>query len=96
MTQINPFSGAVVKAQTQQPQGIARQRQIRRAQNLSKNAALQGDRLEHEVESADALHGINDQGSSHNPQRRPQQGAHAARGREEDAGADAPHLDVRA
>jgi hypothetical protein len=71
MTQINPFTGAIVQGtQVQQRQGAEKERHIRRLQNLGKNAALQGDRLEHQVESADALPAINDQGTSNNPRRR--------------------------
>ena len=53
MTQINPFLGAVAQStQVQQRQSAEKQRQIRRLQNLGKNAALQGEEVDHEVESA--------------------------------------------
>jgi len=62
MSQINPFTGAIIQSTfVQQRQGDDKERQIRRVQNLGKNAALQGDRLEHQVESSDALQPIHDQ-----------------------------------
>lgn len=75
MTQINPFTGAIVQSMQVQPRLSAeKDRQIRRMQNLTKNAALQGDRLEHQVESADALHPADDgQDSQLGHQKNPQQ-----------------------
>jgi hypothetical protein len=94
MTQINPFTGAIIQGtQVQQRQGIEKERHIRRVQNLSKNAALQGDRLEHQVESSDALGSINDQGTKYNPQRRPPQ-RHAPGKTQHDEGQE--HIDVKA
>ena len=72
MTQINPFTGAIIQGSQLPPRQIAdKDRQIRRAQNLAKNSALQGDQLEHQVESADALHATNDSRDSFHQQRRP-------------------------
>ncbi|HEX2973149.1 MAG TPA: hypothetical protein VHP11_12505 [Tepidisphaeraceae bacterium] len=66
MTQINPFTGSLIQSMQVQPrQSAEKDRQIRRMQNLSKNAALQGDQLEHQVESSDALHATNDGNASH-------------------------------
>jgi len=71
MTQINPFTGAIIAAGHVAPQqSAAKDRQIRRTQNLGKNAALQGDHLEHEVESTDTLHSINDGGNPGGQKRR--------------------------
>ena len=64
MTQINPFTGAIIQSgQVQPKQSAEKDRQIRRLQNLGKNAALQGDHLEHQVESSDALHSTDDRGA---------------------------------
>jgi hypothetical protein len=72
MTQINPFTGAIIQGSQLQGRQISdKDRQIRRAQNLAKNSALQGDQLEHQVESADALHATNDSRDSYQQQRRP-------------------------
>lgn len=72
MTQINPFTGAIIQSTQVQPkQSAEKDRQIRRLQNLSKNAALQGDRLEHQVESSDTMHAADDgQDTSQHQQRR--------------------------
>jgi hypothetical protein len=69
MTQINPFTGAMAgSTQVQQSQSVAKERHARRVQNLGKNSALQGEELEHQVESADALHAINDRNDSYQPE----------------------------
>lgn len=96
MTQINPFTGAIIQGMQVQPrQGAEKDRQVRRVQNLSKNSALQGDELEHQVESAVAPHATDDgQENAYNPQRRstPQQAHHEDDS--EDGGT--PHVDVTA
>jgi hypothetical protein len=94
MTQINPFTGAIIAGtQVQQRQGVEKGRHIRRLQNLGKNAALQGDRLEHQVESSDTLQPINDQGTSNNPRRKsPQRQPPKKTNDDEEQG----HIDVTA
>jgi hypothetical protein len=73
MSQINPFTGAIIQStQVQQTKSTAQDKHIRRVQNLGKNSALAGDELEHQVESSDALHPANDRGDSYQPQRQPQ------------------------
>jgi hypothetical protein len=73
MSQINPFTGAIIQStQVQQTKSSAHDKHIRRVQNLDKNSALQGDELEHQVESADSLHPTNDRGDSYQPQRQQQ------------------------
>jgi hypothetical protein len=73
MTPINALNAAIVQgSQVQQRQSTDRQRQIRRVQNLSKNSALQGDTLEHQVESADAVGSVGDGRDSTHPRRRRQ------------------------
>ena len=73
MSQINPFTGAIIQGSLVPPrQSAEKDRQIRRGQNLTKNSALQGDQLEHQVESADAPHAVNDgQDHTYHPNRRP-------------------------
>src|SRR2546430_9374236 len=74
VSQINPFTGAIIQStQVQQTKSSAQDKHIRRVQNLGKNAALQGDTLEHQVESTDALHPAGDGGDSYQPQRQPPQ-----------------------
>lgn len=74
MTPINGLNAGIVQgSQVQQRQATDRQRQIRRVQNLSKNSALQGDKLEHQVESADAVGPAGDGQDSFHPQQRRQQ-----------------------
>ena len=96
MTQINPFTGAIVQGMQVQPrQSAEKDRQIRRVQNLSKNSALQGDQLEHQVESADAPNAVSDgQEHAYNPQRRTPRQQSNPLSSEEDGGT--PHVDVTA
>jgi hypothetical protein len=92
MTQINPLTGAVIQSTQVQPrQSAEKDRQIRRMQNLGKNTSLQGDRLEHEVESADALHRPDDGQGSHQEQRQ-QQHPQGKPSRDEGP----PHIDLTA
>lgn len=89
MTQINPFTGAVIQSgQVSANQNASRQRQIRRLQNLSKNTALRGDDLEHQVESSDALHGAHNE-ESYQPRREQPQRPSNPSGQEE-------HIDLTA
>jgi hypothetical protein len=97
MSQINPFTGAIIQGMQVPPrQGAEKDRQLRRVQNLSRNSALQGDQLEHQVESADAPHAVNDgQEHTYNPQRRsarPQQ----ANSQDKDEDGKTPRVDVTA
>jgi hypothetical protein len=70
MTQINPFTWIAQAGQAPQSQA-ARERQLRRAQNLARNAALTGAELEHQVESADAVREAQDH-DPNTPERRRQ------------------------
>ncbi|HEV8606366.1 MAG TPA: hypothetical protein VGQ99_13420 [Tepidisphaeraceae bacterium] len=73
MSQINPFTGAIIQStQVQQTKSTSQDKHIRRVQNLGKNAALQGDDLEHQVESTDALHPAADRNDSYQPRRQPE------------------------
>lgn len=74
MSQINPFSGYVAgSAQVQRQQAADKDRQVRRAQQLTKNVALEDDQLEHQVESAEELKPVREQRDQDqsNQQRRP-------------------------
>ncbi len=93
MTQINPFTAIIQSGQVQQQHSAEKKRQLRRMQNLGKNAALQGDRLEHQVESSDAVQAIHDQENSYQPQRR---SGHRPPPPKPNADDEGEHLDVTA
>ena len=95
MTQINPFTGSVLQAPVvQRQQAAEKDRQIRRTQDVEKNAALQGDQLEHQVESTEALSEIHDEDSP-DPRKRKQPAPHEEKNRSDETGDD-PHLDLTA
>jgi hypothetical protein len=95
MTQINPLTGSVIQSTQVQPrQSADKDRQIRRLQNLGKNAALQGDRLEHQVESTDAQQVIQDSQDSSRQQRRPPRKPRPTEGADEQDGQT--HMDLKA
>ncbi len=61
MSQINPFTGSIVQApQVQRAQAAEKDRQLRKLNDLAKNAALQDDQLQREVESSQAVTPISD------------------------------------
>jgi len=96
MTQINALTGAIAQGtQIKQTQSASRDRQIRRTQNLGKNSALTGDELEHQVESSDALHGINDRNDSYQPQKRKPSKKKGSPPKTDGSG-EAQHIDVKA
>jgi hypothetical protein len=93
MSQINPFTGSILQApQVQRQQAADKDRQLRRAVDQEKNSALQGDRLEHQVESSEELSPIHDDDTPDPRKRRKQQ---QTKPREPDA-QDQSHLDVTA
>jgi hypothetical protein len=95
MSQINPFTGSVLQApQVQRQQATDKDKQLRRAVDQEKNSALQGDRLEHQVESAEELAEIHDQDTP-DPRKRKKQ-PHGDDENAKDAGDDEQHLDVTA
>lgn len=97
MTQINPFTAAIAgSTQVQQKQSVAKERQLRRVQNLGKNSALQGDELEHQVESADALHPAEDRSDSYQPQRKPQRPKRQPPPKRNDSDDGEKHIDMTA
>src|SRR3954469_550723 len=95
MSQINPFTGSVLQApQVQRQQATDKDRQLRRAIDQQKDAALQGEQMEHQVESAEELTPINDQDTP-DPRKRKKQ-ANGPDDDHRDAGEDEQHLDVTA
>lgn len=95
MSQINPFTGSIVQApQVQRAQAAEKDRQVRKLHDLTKNAALQGDQLQHEVESSEALTPVQDEQLSKQPKRRRGQ----SRQRSPSDADDTPetHIDVTA
>jgi hypothetical protein len=94
MTQINPFTGSILQSPiVQRQQSAEKDRQVRRAQDVEKNAALQGDRLDHQVESSEALSPIHDEDS---PDPRSRKRPSHVKERTHDDPADDSHLDLTA
>jgi hypothetical protein len=92
VSSINPFSGYVAQGtQVERLQAAEKSRQVRREQTLSKNVAAQDDQLEHQVESADAIVSIHDDGQHQNPHQHQRRNPPKP-----DEGEDPPHLDVTA
>jgi hypothetical protein len=92
MSQINPFTGSIVQApNVQRTQAADKDRQLRRASDLAKNAALAGDQLQHEVESSEALTPTGDDQQRKPPKRK---NPHSNLPAEDDDGES--HLDVTA
>jgi hypothetical protein len=91
MTDFNPLAGAILgSAQTQQIAGIEKQRQIRRAQTLRKNAADREDEFEHQVESAEEIHPVDDGGDDNSNSKRQRSK------RDDDLNDPPPRIDVTA
>ncbi len=94
MSQINPFTGAIIQStQLQQTKSTTQDKHIRRVQNLSKNAGLTGDQLEHQVESTDALHPTGDRSDSYQPQRQP---PHKQKQKQQDENEPPKNIDLTA
>jgi hypothetical protein len=79
MTDFNPLAGAILgSTQAQNVLGAEKQRQLRRTQALRKDVAAGEDRYEHQVESAEELHPIDDgdpnHSDPHGKRRQPQRG----------------------
>ncbi len=92
MSQINPFTWVAQQGQVQQKQTVAKASQVRRAQNVARNAALTGDELEHQVESPDAIRRAED----HDPTLPEQRTAKHHDTHKDDQEDDPPTLDIRA
>ncbi len=62
MSQINHFAGSVLQAtQVQKQQETEKNRQVRRANALLKNIAVEDDRLEYQVESPEEIKPIREE-----------------------------------
>ena len=93
MSQINPFTGAIIQStQVQQTKSTSHDKHIRRVQNLNKNSGLTGDQLEHQVESTDALHPAADR-DSYQPQQKP---PHKQKPRQQDESDPPKNVDLTA
>jgi hypothetical protein len=93
LSQIDPFIGSAIQATgVQRTQASEKDRQMRRAQDLEKNAGLTGDRFEHAVESAEALDPVHDE-----PKKDPRKKRPATKQQKEEAESDQePGLDLTA
>ena len=95
MTQINPFTGSILQApQVQRQQAAEKDRQLRRVTDQEKDSALQGDQLEHQVESSEELAAIHDQDTPDPRKRRKPTKPNDANA--DPASDDEQHLDVTA
>ena len=95
MTYLNPLIAPIVQGpQAQKAAAADKERQVARAQALAKNSAAEGDRFEHQVESADALSRVGDDpsqgGQPRQQQHKPSQRPDGA----DDADAGPSHIDV--
>ena len=90
MTTFNPLTGSLVPAVPVQRTATDKDRQIARSQALQKNTAAEGERVEHQVESADALQAAGDQSGGGNAGGQPRQQKKSST---EDG---KPHIDVKA
>ena len=92
MTDFNPLAGSILgSTQAQHQIDVEKQRQVRRAQALSKNVAARNEQLEHQVESSDEVtpaHDEPDQDRKDPDQRR--------RPRTPGKDDNRPHIDVKA
>ncbi|HEY2584325.1 MAG TPA: hypothetical protein VGI81_01020 [Tepidisphaeraceae bacterium] len=93
MTDFNPLAGSILgSAQAQQQIDVQKQRQVRRAQVLRRNTAADGDRFEHQVESAEEVPPPGDSPDQHPPQDRKRD----RRSRRNQDDEDRPHIDLKA
>lgn len=92
MTFINPLSGALVPGTAVQRAATDKERQIARSQALRKNAAAEGDHVEHQVESTEEL----TPASGEDPSGGRGDGQPPRDRKPQDANDDHPHIDVKA
>jgi hypothetical protein len=92
---VNPLAGAILQStQVQRQIGADKQRQIRRAQVVSRDAGASGEQPEHQVESTEGPAPIHDEDPRPQQRRRRRPlpgGSNVAEGTD-----DQPHLDVTA
>lgn len=66
MTQFNPLSGSILQTSLVQQQASAdKTAQLRRSQVLEKNAAVEDDEMEHQVESGEEVTPTDDGNDTH-------------------------------
>jgi hypothetical protein len=96
MSQINPFTGSILQApQVQRQQSAEKDRQVRRAQDLAKNSALDSDRLEHQVESSEELTPIHAEQKQQRQFKRPRH-THEENVKPDETDGEEPHIDLTA
>jgi hypothetical protein len=93
MTYFNPLIAPVAQGPQVQKAAADKERQIARSQDLAKNAAAEGDRFEHAVESADGLSRVGDD-SSRNGQPSQGQKKQQQEDAQEEPADGKPRLDV--
>ena len=101
MTYFNPLIAPVAQGPQARRAAAEKGRQVARAQALSKNTAAEGDRFDHQVESANGLTPVGDDPSKDGQPRQqrddPRDGSARDRrgdGGDGDAPAQTPHIDV--
>jgi hypothetical protein len=96
MSQINPFMGSILGTPgVQRQQSVEKDRQVRRASDAEKDAALSGDELEHQVESSEELSPIHE--DQHHERRFKKPRHHETQNNESDLDDDdQSHLDLTA
>jgi hypothetical protein len=98
MSFLNPLAGTVAGQQlTQASLESEKVRQVRRAQTVSKNVAAANDRLEHEVESSDAIKPVDPNGRQSDPRQSKDQSKRQDTPAADNDGDDQQsHLDLKA
>ncbi|HMB95189.1 MAG TPA: hypothetical protein VKK61_04045 [Tepidisphaeraceae bacterium] len=94
MSQINPFVSSILQTPlAQRQQSDDRDRQVRKANDLEKDAALTDDQLEHQVESSEEVTPIKEQEKQ---ERRFKRYKHDHSSDDEEESGEDPHLDLTA
>ncbi len=95
MSQITPFTYAVVQNVQSQRQGaIDKERQLRKAQAMERDIAAHDDELEHQVESSEEVQAIQDEPEKKQNRSKRNSSKHAQDLRSKDD--DTSHIDVTA
>ena len=94
MTYFNPLIAPLAGTPQAQRTAAADKERVARAQALAKNTAAEGDRFEHQVESADALSPVGD-GPSNNPRQKQSRHRQASHGSATDDASGEPHIDIK-
>lgn len=95
MSQINSFMGSILQApHVQRQQSVEKDRQVRQATDIAKNAALTEDQLDHQVENAEELTPIHKDGEHDRNYKRRRGEPHPAPSDDDDS--DTKHLDLTA